>query len=229
LQVVRKNVVRQGALTDQAIAFVQLDGEPFELTSALEELLENLRKNPEKLHPNALRDWQKEQVLAFLDKELAEIGERIKMCQEDEIAVAEAHKAAAMVPSREVMDRIGLYETRLRRQFNTALTQLERMQHARRDREDAAISENTQTKKRTQSPPENPHTETVNRPAQSSTGPAKEETMATEDPQNTQNEKTNPNSSLCCPPSAWQRENNAGQNAQDRRRLAPEVGSKETP
>jgi hypothetical protein len=229
LQVVRKNVVRQGALTDQAIAFVQLDGEPFELTSALEELLENLQKNPEKLHPNSLRDWQKEQALAFLDKELAEIGERIKMCQEDEIAVAEAHKAAAMVPSREVMDRIGLYETRLRRQFNTALTQLERMQHARRDREDAAISENTQTKKRTQSPPENPHTETVNRPAQSSTGPAKEETMATEDPQNTQSEETNPNSSLCCPPSAWQRENNAGQNAQDRRRLAPEVGSKETP
>jgi hypothetical protein len=114
LQVVRKNVVRQGALTDQAIAFVQLDGEPFELTSALEELLENLQKNPEKLHPNALRDWQKEQVLAFLDKELAEIGERIKMCQEDEIAVAEAHKAAAMVPSREVMDRIGHLSPRLR-------------------------------------------------------------------------------------------------------------------
>ncbi|MGC9940855.1 MAG: hypothetical protein ABSE48_03415, partial [Verrucomicrobiota bacterium] len=166
LQVVRKNVVRQGALTDQAIAFVQLDGEPFELTSALEELLENLRKNPEKLHPNALRDWQKEQVLAFLDKELAEIGERIKMCQEDEIAVAEAHKAAAMVPSREVMDRIGLYETRLRRQFNTALTQLERIQRARRDREegtsDNSVAENIQTKKRTQLPPENPNPAAVN-------------------------------------------------------------------
>jgi hypothetical protein len=67
------------------------------------------------------------------------------------------------------------------------------MQRARRDREDAAISENTQTKKRTQSPPENPDPETVNHPAQSSTGPAKEETIATEDPQNTQNEKTNPN------------------------------------
>jgi hypothetical protein len=217
LQVVRKNVVRQGALTDQAIAFVQLDGEPFELTSALEELLENLKKNPEKLHPNALRDWQKEQVLAFLDKELAEIGERIKMCQEDEIAVAEAHKAAAMVPSREVMDRIGLYETRLRRQFNTVLTQLERMQRARRDREDAAISENTQTKKRTQLPPENPNPETVS-PVDPSSIPSPETVakkasppdsiqapstpLPSHDtslrPQNPPNEKTNPNS----PPNA---------------------------
>src|SRR5208282_2015459 len=162
LQAVRKSVARQGALTDEAISFVQLDGEPFELTTDLEELLENLQKNPEKLNPNALRVWQKEQVLAFLDQELAEIGERIKMCQEDEIAVAEAHKAAAMVPSREVMDRLGLYETRLQRKFNTALTQLERMQRARRSRDDAAISENTQTKKRTQLPPENPNPAAVN-------------------------------------------------------------------
>jgi hypothetical protein len=106
-----------------------------------------------------------------------------------------------------VLDRIGIYETRLRRQFNTALTQLERLQRARRSREadpgssperglDSSSSENIQTKKRTQSPSATSDPETANRP--SSTGPAEVETLAAaecaanEDPQNLPNEKTNP-------------------------------------
>jgi hypothetical protein len=127
-----------------------------------------------------------------VDRELADIGKRIKICREDDLAVHEAHKAAALVPAREVLDRIGIYETRLRRQFNTALTQLERLQRARRSREadpgssperglDSSTAENTQTKKRTQSPPVNPA-------ALSSTSPSEENGPA---------EKTNQK----CPPS----------------------------
>ncbi len=152
LNAVRRCVVKQGELNHQAIAFVQLDGEPYELTGTLEILLEDLQKNPEKLGAHALRVWQKEQVHAFLDGQLAELGERIKILNEREIAADEAQKAAAMLPSREVLDRIGLYETRLRRQFNIALTQLERMQRARLAAPEGIVPENTQTKKRTQSP-----------------------------------------------------------------------------
>ena len=140
LNAVRRCVVKQGELNPQAIAFVQFDGEPYELTGTLEVLLEDLQQNPKKLYGNALRVWQKEQVLAFLDGQLAEIGERIKILTEREMAAEEAQKAAALVPSREVMDRLGLYETRLRRQFNTALTQLERMQRARRCQDTSPVS-----------------------------------------------------------------------------------------
>ena len=140
LNAVRRCVVKQGELNPQAIAFVQFDGEPYELTGTLEVLLEDLQQNPKKLYGNALRVWQKEQVLAFLDGQLAEIGERIKILTEREMAAEEAQKAAALVPSREVMDRLGLYETRLRRQFNTALTQLERMQRARRNQDASPVS-----------------------------------------------------------------------------------------
>jgi hypothetical protein len=178
LNAVRRCVVKQGELNPQAIAFVQFDGEPYELTGTLEILLEDLQQNPKKLYGNALRVWQKEQVLAFLDGQLAEIGERITILTERESAAEEAQKAAALVPSREVMDRLGLYETRLRRQFNTALTQLERMQRARRCQDASSVTspegvldplENTQTKKRTQSPSVNDHIEMVNPtpPAQS--------------------------------------------------------------
>ena len=171
LNAVRRCVVKQGELNPQAIAFVQFDGEPYELTGTLEVLLEDLQQNPKKLYGNALRVWQKEQVLAFLDGQLAEIGERIKILTEREMAAEEAQKAAALVPSREVMDRLGLYETRLRRQFNTALTQLERLQRARRCQDASPVAlpegvldslENTQTKKRTQSPAVNDNIETVN-------------------------------------------------------------------
>jgi hypothetical protein len=159
LNAVRRCVVKQGELNSQAIAFVQLDGEPYELTGTLEILLEDLQKNPQKLGTHALRVWQKEQVLVFLDGQLAEIGERIKILNEREIAAHEAQKAAALMPAREVLDRLGLYETRLRRQFNITLTQLERMQRARRSQDASPVSslegivpENTETKKRTQSP-----------------------------------------------------------------------------
>ena len=241
LNAVRRCVVKQGELNHQAIAFVQWDGEPYELTGTLEILLEDLQKNPEKLDAKALRVWQQAQVLAFLDGELAELGERINILNEREMAAAEAQTAAALVPAREVLDRLGLYETRLRRQFNTALTQLERMQRARLNRDaspvaspagsvsehtstkkrtqspavnnpietvtgphpgsaavsptsrsahagpegvpDSSVSENIQTKKRTQSPSANDNIETVNRAHR-----------AKEDPQKMQNEKTNPNS-----------------------------------
>jgi hypothetical protein len=174
LNAVRRCVVKQGELNPQAIAFVQFDGEPYELTGTLEVLLEDLQQNPKKLYGNALRVWQKEQVLAFLDGQLAEIGERIKILTEREMAAEEAQKAAALVPSREVMDRLGLYETRLRRQFNTALTQLERMQRARRCQDASPVA--------------SPDAAQISpRPAQRGEGQG--EGPAT---QNMQNEKTNP-------------------------------------
>jgi hypothetical protein len=208
LEAVRRCVEKHGELNNQAIAFVHFDGEPYELTAALEDLRVDLQKNPNRLNGYPLRAWQKEQVLAFVDRELADIGKRIKICREDDLAVHEAHKAAALVPAREVLDRIGVYETRLRRQFNTALTQLERLQRARRSREaepdspperdlDSSSSENIQTKKRTQSPPVNPHPETTS----SSATVAEGENTAEEDlscealaKQEGPAEKTNPNS-----------------------------------
>src|SRR5271168_3286079 len=194
LNAVRKDVVEKGELNSQAIALVHLDDEPYGLAIRLQELLAEIQKNPWKLNADALRVSQKEQVLDFLDKELVLIGERIEIFKEREKAADEAQKAAAMVPSREVMDRLGPYETRLRRQFNTALRELERLQRDRRHRDDSPFpsqggnrnplvsffAKDPETEKRTQSPLVNQNLET----------PAKEEASLSK---KSENVKTNPN------------------------------------
>src|SRR5271168_1459704 len=78
LNAVRKLVVEQGELNHKGIDLVHLDGSRYELTLRLAEVRQSLQRNPGKLNPQALRVSQKEQVLAYLDKELAKIGERLK-------------------------------------------------------------------------------------------------------------------------------------------------------
>lgn len=78
-----------------------------------------------------MRDKNKEQALAYLNRELRFLGWQKEACEEREDAETEARDAAAVLPSVEVLDKILRYETKLERQTYRAMSQLERLQRMR--------------------------------------------------------------------------------------------------
>jgi hypothetical protein len=131
LKAVRASVEKEGELTEAAIQSVTLHGQPYRLTKDLEKLRSELQQNPEGLEATALRARQKEQVLAYLDRQLSFIAWEKSDCEEHETKEEEARQAAAVLPSPEVLDKIIRYATMLERQWYRAMNQLERVQRRR--------------------------------------------------------------------------------------------------
>jgi len=131
LKEVRASVEKEGELTETAIQSVKYNGKPYSLTKDLEELRSELQQNPEGLESSVLRAKQKEQALAYIDRELRIISWRKSDCEEHEEKEEEARQAAAVLPSPEVLDKILRYETKLERQLYRAMNQLERVQRMR--------------------------------------------------------------------------------------------------
>ena len=130
LRDIRKSVENEGELTEAAIR-LPCFGKTNSLSLELEDLRLKQERNPEGLEPVALRERNKNQVLAFLDKELSLLMMRKTACETREDAEEEARQAAAVLPSPEVLDKIMRYETTLQRQLYRALAQLERLQRMR--------------------------------------------------------------------------------------------------
>jgi hypothetical protein len=132
LKKVRGSVEQEGELTEAAIQTVIYHGKPYRLTEDLEKLRSQLQQHPEGLEATALRAKQKEQALAYLNKELAFISWGKSNCEEREEKEEEARQAAAGLPSPEVLEKIMRYETKLERQMYRAMAQLERLQRMRK-------------------------------------------------------------------------------------------------
>ena len=131
LKAVRASIEESGELTDAAIQTVIFHGKPYSLTRDLEELRLKLRQNSDGLEPAALRAWQKEQALAYIDRKLRFISWHKSACEEHERNVEESRQAVAALPSSAVLDKIMRYESRLERQLYRAMNQLQRMQRLR--------------------------------------------------------------------------------------------------
>jgi hypothetical protein len=131
LKKVRASVEEEGELTEAAIQFVKYNGKPYSLTEDLEKLRSQLQQNPEGLEPSALRAKQKEQTLAYINKELALISWGKSKSEEREEKEEQAHQAAAVLPSPEILEKIMRYQTMLDRQKYRAMAQLERLQRMR--------------------------------------------------------------------------------------------------
>lgn len=132
LRRVRAVVEAEGELTEAAIGEVKFRGKPYRLTKELEELRQKVQPNPDGLSPEALRQRRKEEVLAYLDREIRHLSWSESRCEERERREEEAHQMAAVLPSAEVLEKIQRYETKLERQMFRALAQLERLQRMRR-------------------------------------------------------------------------------------------------
>jgi len=131
LKAVRASVEQEGELTETAIQSVIFHGKPYSLTEELEKLRSQLQSNPEGLEPSALRAKQKEQSLAYIDKQLQSISWSKSDCLDRELMEEGARQAAAVLPSIEVLDKIMRYETMLERKRDRAMIQLERLQRRR--------------------------------------------------------------------------------------------------
>ena len=75
--------------------------------------------------------WQKEQALAFIDRNLSLISINLQSCEEHENHAEQARQAAEVMPPPTVMDKLMRYETKLERQLYRAMNQLERLQRQR--------------------------------------------------------------------------------------------------
>jgi len=131
LKAVRASVEKEGELTEAAIQSVVVQGKPYGLTEDLEKLRSRLQQNPEGLEPAVLRAKQKEQALAYINKELSLLSWRKSKCEEHEQKEEEARQFAATLPSAGVLEKILRYETALERQLFRAMNQLERLQRRR--------------------------------------------------------------------------------------------------
>lgn len=134
LEEVRVAVEQDGELTEVAIQkLVQaFRGKPNSLTRELEELRLKLHQNPDGLDAASLREKQKNQVLAFLNRKLAGLASRRAQCEEREQTTEQARQAASVLPSLEVLEKILRYETKLERHMCRAMAHLERLQRMRR-------------------------------------------------------------------------------------------------
>jgi hypothetical protein len=130
---IRSRVETEGELTEAAIKDLVngFGGKPNHLTRSLEKLLVKLKANEDGLDAPTLRERNKKQALAFLDRQLGMLGWQKMNCEKREAAEEEARQAAAVLPSLPVLDKIMRYETTLQRQLYRALAQLERMQRMR--------------------------------------------------------------------------------------------------
>jgi hypothetical protein len=130
---VRATVEREGELTDAAIGGSGQDsGQLDPIGECLARFRLKLNENPDGLDAVALRARNKKRALAFLDGRLWEIASKNEARVERKHKEEEAHRAADMLPSVPVLDKIIRYETKLERQLYRALAQLERLQRMRR-------------------------------------------------------------------------------------------------
>jgi hypothetical protein len=127
---VRAAVEREGQLTSAAIQALAptLGDSPNEPARGLEALRLKLQENPEGLEAGALRERNKRQALAHLDKELRSLELLKEEREERESHEEQSRQAASVLPAMPVLEKIIRYETKLERQLYRAMTQLERLQ-----------------------------------------------------------------------------------------------------
>jgi len=134
LKEVLQSVELEGELTEAAVQKVVhlFADKPNRLTRELEEFRLKLQQNPDALELAALRERNKQQALAFLQRKIRSIASEETWCERHEARTEEARQAAAALPSLEALERIQRYETTVERKLYKAMAQLERLQRMRR-------------------------------------------------------------------------------------------------
>ena len=130
---VRNAVEAEGALTEGAVQELagRFGGKPNSLVDKVEAFRRKLETDPDRLDA-ALQERQKAETLTFLDRQINVFQIWLERCVEEEESEEDARQAAAVLPSAEVLDKILRYETKLERQMDRAMAQLERVQRMRR-------------------------------------------------------------------------------------------------
>jgi hypothetical protein len=104
---------------------------PNEIISELAGLRESFESNPERLPPEKPRARHLKDVFACLDRRIDEYESLADTCQEHVAAEDAVRRAAAQLPTGEVVEKIVRYESALLRQLFRSLNHLERLQRRR--------------------------------------------------------------------------------------------------
>ena len=130
LEELRARVEAEGGLTAEALE--QLRGRFGGKPNSLLLMLESLRGRDGDGSGGLLRTDQKQGVLGFLERKLECLKRARQRRDEEDYYLEEAGRAAAVLPSAQVLEKISRYETKLERQLHRAMAQLERLQRMRR-------------------------------------------------------------------------------------------------
>jgi hypothetical protein len=132
-------VANEGELTEAVLKKYKVYvSDPNEVVCKLEKLRDWVRKNPENLAPEVLLTRHRDEVLGYLDEKIEWCKGWLKRVQARDDAEDAARRAAAVLPSDEVVEKIMRYESALHRQLYRAMNQLERLQRRRRGEHVAA-------------------------------------------------------------------------------------------
>ncbi len=129
----RDTVKVEGELTEAAIQKLatRLHDKPNGLVRDLEAFRHGGEPAPGATDATS-RAETKAETLAFLDRRIGVLKQLKWMCAEEEEQEEDSRRAAALLPSDKVLDKILRYETKLERQIERCLIQLERLQRLRR-------------------------------------------------------------------------------------------------
>ena len=110
LQRVQTAVETEGELTDAAIDGFLGSEKPDPISFQLKKLRTQFLANPDGIPPSEAREKYSQQVLSYLDRELSYLRSKIGERQEREKTREQAREAAALLLSRENMEKIPRYE-----------------------------------------------------------------------------------------------------------------------
>lgn len=117
----REGGVTEGILGDKSLSLLTV-------IQDLRAMLNRRKTNPDGVEEKAWAEQHLTEALEYLDTKLQEFT-----------LLEEEHYTAALMPSVEVLDKFGRYETMLNRQLNRAITQLAKLQKERREKQKAEM------------------------------------------------------------------------------------------
>ena len=133
LMKVRQSVEKTGELTEACLADFKtgLRDDPGTLMDKLEAFRAGLTANPEQLEPAVLRERHRVEVVQYLDQQIRDFRHMKDWAKEREDKEEEARRAAAVLPTEAVLEKVLRYETALDRKLYRSMNQLERLQRRR--------------------------------------------------------------------------------------------------
>jgi len=130
---VRAAVEREGELTQSSIQALlhSFGGKKNRLTNRMEKIRRQFDENPDGLAEEAFQQRKKQQTLACLEHAMGTLESKRNILEQREASEEASRRAAAVLPSRAVVDKILCYQNKLERQLSRAMSDLERLQRRR--------------------------------------------------------------------------------------------------
>jgi hypothetical protein len=132
LQELRNAVEKAGEITRENLKeFQRYSLQPNEIIGKLQHLRSRFESNPERLTPGECRQRHVQEVIEYLETQIAEFAELQAIRQEQMDKEDSMRRSAAMMPNADILEKIVRYESALQRQLYRSMNQLERLQRRR--------------------------------------------------------------------------------------------------